>query len=723
MAIQGEINQNQNITGLFTEGSPLNFPPGATVRDENFILNTDGSRERRFGIGREANAQANNATFVSGNTFSFDWKAVDNDGDKNYIAIFSNGKINFYDKTVEPLSKGFIKNFPAFFSDGEKLVSATSINGELIVAGLNGSDIRVYFLEDGIIKEKFLDINVRDIWGVDTAQPVDERVDTLLNNTRHAYNLANQGWPNGRAAQTKKTVGKYPSNADVFVYGVTNAGGFDPNVYKVVPFGTTPSAKGSAIVKLTNMLEGRLKQYNKQAYGSPDETVLNDFVRSGPKATATYAGRVFYAGFINPSNPANDTYPNLSSTIVFSRSVQNTEDITKCYQEQDPTSRDSEILASDGGTITISGTGFIYRIISTGRSLIAFATEGVWEIYSTDNIFSADNYQVRKLTEIGCQSPRSVVLVENTPMYWTDYGIYILQPDQVSESFVARNITEESIQTFFDEIDASSTRQTVGFYDQFDKKVRWLYSSDGANPSLYDRELIFDSRMQSWYTNKYPLLENNVLGGMVQLNSFSEVQVISNVIVGSDNVIAGTDNVIVDEMVPEKGKRSFKYIVKNLTAADYDFYEFNQSNFKDYGTTDAKAVMITGPYIGNGTVRRMSSTYLIMQLRKTETGFKLDPDGNVVPENPGSCIVQTRWDWTDLYKAGKWNDPIEMYRHRRHYIPSDVTDNYEDGQTVITTKSRLRGSGRSVAIKIESSPEKDLNILGWNFQVNQNEKV
>lgn len=111
-----------------------------------------------------------------------------------------------------------------------------------------------------------------------------------------------------------------------------------------------------------------------------------------------------------------------------------------------------------------------------------------------------------------------------------------------------------------------------------------------------------------------------------------------------------------------------------------------------------------------------------MQLSKTETGF-LTQNGDIVPVNPGSCMVETRWDWTDLSKAGKFNFPIEMYRHRRHYFPETASDNYEDGNTVLTTKSRLRGSGRSLALKIYSTPEKDLRLLGWNIQINQNQKV
>jgi hypothetical protein len=300
--------------------------------------------------------------------------------------------------------------------------------------------------------------------------------------------------------------------------------------------------------------------------GYVDVSDYADNSPAGPKAVASYAGRIFYAGFDDFGESTNSTYPQLTSTVVFSRSVQRQSDIVKCYQEADPTTLDSEIVASDGGTLQIAGSGYINKLVSTGRSLLVFASEGIWEIYSTDQLFSATNYQLRKLTDVGCKSPNSVIIVENIPMYWTDYGIYALQPDQVSESFVATNITANTIQSFYDNIDAASTRKAFGFYDKFYKKARWLYSSDAssvASTDDFDRELIFDSRLQSWYTNVYPSVQGKSIAGMVSLNAFSEVEVQDTVIAGEDTVLVGTDTVVVDGTLPERGKRSYKYIIRD----------------------------------------------------------------------------------------------------------------------------------------------------------------
>lgn len=38
------------VKGLITEASALTFPEGATVDEDNFVINRDGSRQRRLGL-------------------------------------------------------------------------------------------------------------------------------------------------------------------------------------------------------------------------------------------------------------------------------------------------------------------------------------------------------------------------------------------------------------------------------------------------------------------------------------------------------------------------------------------------------------------------------------------------------------------------------------------------------------------------------------------------
>ena len=45
---------NSFVRGLITEASPLTYPENASIDEENFILNRNGSRRRRQGIDYES---------------------------------------------------------------------------------------------------------------------------------------------------------------------------------------------------------------------------------------------------------------------------------------------------------------------------------------------------------------------------------------------------------------------------------------------------------------------------------------------------------------------------------------------------------------------------------------------------------------------------------------------------------------------------------------------
>jgi hypothetical protein len=44
------VEINNFVKGLITEASPLTFPDNASLEEQNFVLNRDGSRERRSGM-------------------------------------------------------------------------------------------------------------------------------------------------------------------------------------------------------------------------------------------------------------------------------------------------------------------------------------------------------------------------------------------------------------------------------------------------------------------------------------------------------------------------------------------------------------------------------------------------------------------------------------------------------------------------------------------------
>ena len=48
---------------------------------------------------------------------------------------------------------------------------------------------------------------------------------------------------------------------------------------------------------------------------------------------------------------------------------------------------------------------------------------------------------------------------------------------------------------------------------------------------------------------------------------------------------------------------------------------------------------------------------------------------------------------------------------------------FDYGHYVITTKSKIRGTGRAVRLRFESEPGKDMHILGWSIEMLQENEL
>jgi len=103
-----------------------------------------------------------------------------------------------------------------------------------------------------------------------------------------------------------------------------------------------------------------------------------------------------------------------------------------------------------------------------------------------------------------------------------------------------------------------------------------------------------------------------------------------------------------------------------------------------------------------------SGMYITTFAKRTETVF--DNDGDSV--NPSSVLMQLRWDFTDDYNTGKWNNAVETYRHIRPFI-ADPGATYESGYPLVTTKNKIRGRGRALQFKFSTSEGKDMKLVGW----------
>ena len=764
------IELNTFVQGLITEASPLNFPTNASVDEENFELNRDGTRDRRRGMDYEPDYIQNNTTLPTTDFYgsygysNYVWKNVGGDASKEYLVVQIRNFLYIYDTQKESISGNGtlaiigIGEFPTNVN-----FSYAAVDGYLVIVG--GVDVVVVLDDNFQYTTKRL--KTRDVWGIEiTGTGVDDAYETnedyrgsLATSSLQLYNLQNQSWgiprrtftlsefdPSGAYAVMtdplgffSASLGKFPSNSETVFAGLQFAAGsgFDvpsermyPKLYDDVRGLGQKAAKGYFIIDLLRRGQSRIEEsHNNQNKHSPNifyslSTTKSDFTSGGARIARGFAGRVFYSGFNGDVFDGDARSPNLSNFVVFSQLVKNISDIDKCYQSGDPTSRDSpDIVDTDGGFIKVSGADRIVGLRALGNSLIVFATNGIWEILGgSDYGFSATNYKVTKLSSIGAFSESTIVEEVGRLFFWGQDGIYVVGPDQF-QTVTVKSITQATIQTLYDNIDAVNKERASGVYDLFSKKIRWVYNEGVPfSGSSVNRELVFDTLLNAFYENR---IFNNTftveLIGCFVSAPYTIGQEATTVLAGPSTVVAGPNDVTIDQATRESKINSVKYVTLTNIADQLNitFSYYNDVLFRDWYKhnsigEDAKAFLLTGARTAGDSSVDKQIPYIFMHLRRTENGVGVG--GELL--NPSSCLMRYQWDFANTAESMKFTPMMQVYRYN---LPKLVTaPGYDTGFDVITSKSKVRGRGKAFSMYLETEPQKDCRILGWNISVNGN---
>ena len=446
-----------------------------------------------------------------------------------------------------------------------------------------------------------------------------------------------------------------------------------------------------------------------------------------PATVATFAGRIFYAGMISSVVGGDNRSPIYSGFILFSQIAFSKDDLGKCYQVADPTSNTiSDLVDTDGGTIQIPDITLIYKLVPTKSSLLVFAQNGVWEIFGDTGGFTATSYQTAKVSSIGTISPQSIIEINGTILYWAKSGIFVLTQEEVTGRYQAENITIKTIQTLYINIPSVARENSVGFYDEQENRVRWLYNDSVDYSSTnyinkYNKELVLDLTLQAFYTSTIsPLLSSSpFVCGYVDIPRFFSIFAEDAVYFGLEEVLFGTEPVVTPIIQSVSRNSQFSYLT--FVDTSFTFSKYRNTKFLDWFSADSIGVdyssfLITGYNILGDLFRRKQISYMSMVFTRTEDGFTL-VGADLLLDNPSSCLVQVQWGWSDSANSGKWGTQFQAYKLKRNYTPSGESDTFNYGESVVTSKNKLRGSGKAISLKIQSETGKDLRLLGWAISV------
>jgi hypothetical protein len=479
---------------------------------------------------------------------------------------------------------------------------------------------------------------------------------------------------------------------------------------------------------------------DREAFVSdPALTLPVDRTEGGATTVQAYAGRMFYAGFGTEVTEGDIYSPDMGSHVLFSQVIEGSEDFSKCYQVGDPTyAPDPTLVATDGGFIRIAEAIDIVGMEVAGAHLFVFASNGVWQITGNDRSgFSADSFQVIKVSNFGTRLRESIVSSEGSVFYWGDAGMYTITQGSLTTgastgTYNVQDISKDTIQAYYNDlIQQKDTLRVAGAYDPFIKTVVWTWSyGDIMNTSYVAGRLKFSRTLNAFSVDEIGNMEGTSPHIITPLpvELFSANTLDFNIVAGSDNVVAGVDNVIASVTSSSDQISGLKYTTlstDNGTLA-ITFSEFTDGTFTDWQKfdsvgVDAAGLMAFAPVTGGTISLHKQAPYLFLAFERTETGVEEEDGGDFSLTGESSCRLQSRWDFSSGSQSGKWSNERQAYRSRRHYIPQDLNDPFDTGYDLVISKNKLRGRGRALSIVLSTEPLKDCRLIGWSLLVNANQ--
>ena len=526
-----------------------------------------------------------------------------------------------------------------------------------------------------------INIQIRDLTGVDDSLTVDEQPTSLSD--KHKYNLLNQGWDETKINSYNTSQHKYPSNALIWWLGRNSSGDFDVPTLTKVYFGSTPAPKGHYILDYFN--QDRTTASSVQGL----DTIKKDRYVCD---VAFFAGRFFYL---------------TSSTVLFSQVIrEDIRNIGKCFQDADPTSQHiSDIVATDGGEIIFQELGYGKAIKKFPLGLIVFGDKSVYSIQSTaGNTFTATQYQTQFVTHAGAISGKSVVNAEDVIFYWSPQGIYQISVDQVSGTqAIASSASANTIQQWYNNLPNFSKENCIGAYDYANRRIVWLYPTDEDNLEIHDGVLAYYLDFQAFVPSKVSI-DGGKLFTVFETTIPSFIVPSIGLYAGNDDITAGDNDVIVKDFGGEFGRNFSVCYLGYIKSYDRLFFcDFASREFIDFGTGLYKSYALSYPITFGSTFNKKYTPVAQCYFLRTEE----DEMNNGTYLAPSSCYIRARWKWGETSDSHKWDLVQEGYIR----IPRFMNFRYVNG------KIRIKGSGPSMQLMLESKEDNDFKLSGINLEI------
>ena len=703
---------NNFVKGLITEAGELTFPDGASVDELNCDLRRDGTRRRRLGVEYESNNAL--STFTLSDTevlHTGDWVNVGGNADLEYLVMQKGSTLYFYNKGSLPYSAQIqtgsinLTTYEHSGSNGAETAKCqfASLKGNLVVSSPEMNTIAIeYNSSSNTFTATQIDFEIRDFeWQGNTSEYYSN--DSTPSQDRK-YDAQNTGWNTGNGAPTTLT----KRLTHPWYAGKDDNGAYSSAEWEKIYGGTTLTGNGHYVLDFFTKNRGT-------ASGLSSLTKPTDPENSRFRCVESFAGRVFYAGLESAEN---------AGTILFSKLVDTVDDLGICHQQNDPTAEyESDLLDTDGGEIKIPDAIKIQKLYAYQNSLFIFAENGIWQISGVDGVFRASSYSVNRVSRVGLLTPESFVAAEGVPFWWSRFGIHTMQTDPVSGQGSEQNLTLPTIQSYWDKIESAAKLKVTATYDSINKRIFWSYPNDGEEVTAkLNNFLILDVPLRAFYPWKVSdqTSDTSCVVGVAFYSSYGanelELDVTTNS--GVDDVVtsAGDDVVSTQISTVTTGDPAIVLICRNGSDDKITMGGFTSISFKDWTDANYDSYAETGYDFVGDVVTKKSAPYIVTYCRLTETGFTGNEDDGYEAVRPSSLLVSSAWDFNETFGANQ-----QAYRKKFPVVvdPNNLSV-YDYPESVITSRLKVRGTGRSVRIRYDSEEGKDFLLIGWGVILGRN---
>lgn len=459
----------------------------------------------------------------------------------------------------------------------------------------------------------------------------------------------------GYISTWKTAEGNYPSNADVWWYFKNSSGAFDP-----------ATTAGNVTISIGNAPQGHYIfnafQQDRTSASGLQVTNINTAVR--PTTGTWFQGRVWYTGVNSFQAAGGDAnFYTWTENIYFSQIVSGISDFGLCYQTNDPTSETlNGLLPTDGGVITIVGSGSIHKLWPVANGLLVFANNGVWFITGSQGIgFAANDYTITKISSIKVLSSKSFVDVLGLPFFWNEEGIYQVQSGQQGQLMV-EPITVGTILSYYNAIPLASKKYARGAYDPIDYRIQWVFKTT-AETNVTSRYQ-FDSILNYNTYNKafYPYTLSS-----------DGIHSMAGIVYVSYPYLTNT--------TPEPG---FKYPV--TTTSTISFAEEYDTTFVDWGSANYVSYFVTGYKVHGKGLFKFQVPYIQVFSR------------NIA--NYIAYYVQGIWNYATSTNSGQYSTKI-------------FAESFDTNHGVSFRRHKIRGRGYTLQLKFTSVDGQPFDFIGW----------